>query len=320
MKESLSDGKGLDSDAAAETAAVIVDKENNEFTPLSPDIKGNNMVAAEALKEVAQVQAAVMMAKKYPRDRFTGFKNIMDDCERYNLAKAAVYSFPRGETTVTGPSIRLAEVCVRNWGNMDCGIRELSRDAEKSVCEAYAWDLETNSRSTRIFEVPHIRATRKGSYRLTDPRDIYENVANQGARRLRACILQAIPGDVVDKAVAKCKETVTKKSGKPLVDRIQDMIVSFSRLGVSKAHIEKRLQHPVDTLTEEEMFDFLTIYNTIGDNHAKRSDFFDIAETEPTERTGVLEEKIRKVKEKNTPSDPPQTGDAAQQRIPLPPL
>lgn len=273
-------------------------KTENEFNPPVETIQGNNMIAAEAMKEVAQVQAAVMMAKKFPRDRFTAFKNIMDDCGRYKLAKAAVYSYPRGGTAVSGPSIRLAEVVVRNWGNMDCGIRELSRDDTKSVCEAYAWDLETNSRSTRIFEVPHIRATReKGTYKLTDPRDIYENVANQGARRLRACILQAIPGDVIDKAVDKCKETVTKNSGKPLTDRIQEMVVAFSSFGINVSHLEKRLKHPIDSINEDEMFEFITIYNSIKDNHAKRNDFFDILEAEQTEKTVGLSEKLKKGKE-----------------------
>jgi hypothetical protein len=281
----------------------MVTIEDNEFRP-TETIQSNNMVAAEALKEVAQVQAAVMMAKKYPRDRFTAFKNIIEDCGRYKMAQSAIYSFPRGESHVTGPSIRLAEVIARNWGNMDCGIRELSRDDEKSVCEAYAWDLETNWRATRIFEVPHVRATRKGTYKLNDPRDIYENMANQGSRRLRACILQAIPSDVIDKAVEKCKETITKKSGKSLVDRTQEMVLAFSALGINVAHIEKKLKHPLDIITEDEMFDFITIYNSIKDNHAKRGDFFDILDSEPTEKTVALAEKLNKGKGKTPETKP----------------
>lgn len=45
---------------------------------------------------------------------------------------------------------------------------------------------------------------------LTDSRDIYEATANFGARRMRACILGVIPGDVVDMAVNECKETQKK--------------------------------------------------------------------------------------------------------------
>jgi hypothetical protein len=271
----------------------IIKHENNEFRPAVANISGNAMMAAEAMKGVAEVQAAVMMAKRYPRDQFTAFNKIMTDCERKGLAEGAVYAYPRGGQTVSGPSIRLAEAIARQWGNLDCGIRELSRDTDKSVCEAFAWDLESNTRFTRIFEVPHERHTKQGKYKLTDPRDIYENVANNGSRRLRACILEAIPGDITEKAVLKCKETLTKKTGEPLVDRIRKMVVSFSAQGVTQAHIEKRLKHSIDITTEEEMFDLITVFNSIKDNQAKRSDFFDIADTEPTEKTTALKEKIK---------------------------
>jgi hypothetical protein len=276
---------------------IIAVETENEFRKNEPVVQGNSMMAAEAMKGVAEVQAAVLMAKKFPRDQFTAFNNIIRDCERKTLAESAVYAYPRGGQTVSGASIRLAEAIARQWGNLDCGIRELARDNEKSVCEAFAWDLETNTRFTRIFEVPHIRYTKGGTYKLTDPRDIYENVANNGARRLRACILEAIPGDITEKAVLKCKETVTKKTGEPVVDRIRKMVVSFSTHGVTQAHIEKRLKHKVDITTEEELFDLITIYNSIKDNQAKRGDFFDIADTEQTEKTSKLKEKISAKKE-----------------------
>lgn len=264
----------------------------NEFKPTESPIQANSLMAAESMKGVAEVQAAVMMAKRFPRDQFTAFNRIMTACDRKSLAESAVYAYPRGGQAVSGPSIRLAEAIAREWGNLDCGIRELSRDKEKSVCEAFAWDLETNVRFTRIFEVPHERHTKSGSYKLTDPRDIYENVANNGARRLRACILEAIPGDITEKAVSKCKETVTKKTGEPIVDRIRKMVVAFSGLGVTQAHIEKRLKHTVDSTNEEELFDLITVYNSIKDVAAKRGDFFDIVDTDPTEKTTALKEKI----------------------------
>ena len=269
----------------------------NEYAPVSTPISGNSLMASEAMKGVAAVQAAIMMAKQYPRDRFTAVQKIIEDCGRKKLAEGAVYAYPRGGQTVSGPSIRLAEAMARLWGNLDCGIRELSRDDDKSVCEAYAWDLETNTRFTRIFEVPHVRFTKKGSYKLEDPRDIYENVANNGARRLRACILEAIPGNVTDDAVMKCKETMTSKSGEPFVDRLQKMILAFQKFGISKDHIERRIKHTIAEINEEELFDLVTIFNSLRDNTAKRGDFFDVGDAEPTEKTSALKEKVTGKKE-----------------------
>jgi hypothetical protein len=267
----------------------------NEFEqPLQPVSQGS-LMSAEAMKGVAEVQAAVMMAKRFPRDQFAAFNSMMQACSRRSMAESAVYAYPRGGKSVSGPSIRLAECMAKAWGNLDCGIRELSRDENKSVIESYAWDLESNCRWTRVFEVEHRRDTKGGSYKLTDARDIYENVANQGARRLRACILEAIPGDVVEKCVAACKKTMTKSAAdEPFVDQIRKIIAAFSVHGVTQAHIEARIGHSVDIITAEELFDLHTIYNSIKDGLSKRSDFFDIGEpAQPSEKASALQEKLK---------------------------
>jgi len=140
-------------------------------------------------RQAQEVQAAMVIAKRFPRDEVEAFNRILLSCKRKSLAESAMYEYPRGGSKVTGPSIRLAEAIAQNWGNIDFGITELEQKNGESQVMAYAWDLETNSRQTKIFSVPHVRSTKKGNAPLTDPRDIYEMVANQGARRLRSCIL-----------------------------------------------------------------------------------------------------------------------------------
>lgn len=161
-------------------------------------------------RQTQEVQGAIFMAKKFPRDEYEAIEKIRRSCQRATLAEQAIYSYPRGGQNVSGPSVRLAEALAQNWGNIDYGIIELEQKDGKSEMMAYAWDLETNTRVTKIFGVEHKRDTRNGSYALTDSRDIYEATANFGARRMRACILGVIPGDVVDMAVNECKETQKK--------------------------------------------------------------------------------------------------------------
>ena len=139
------------------------------------------------------------------------------------MAEKAEYEYPRGDQKITGPSIRLAEVMAQNWGNIDFGIVELEQKSGESQVMAYAWDLETNTRQTRIFSVPHIRETKKGNIPLTKPRDIYEQVANYGARRMRACILGVIPGDVIESAIRQCHETLANGEKRPVADIVREV-------------------------------------------------------------------------------------------------
>lgn len=267
---------------------------NNEFSPPANISQVGGNLAVEQARASQEVMGAIFAAKRFPRDTFTSFNNIMKECERYQLAEKARYSFPRGNQTVSGPSIRLAEVIVRQWGNIDCGIRELEREDGKSVMQAYAWDLETNFRVTRNFTVEHIRDTKQGRRKLTDQRDIYELTASQGARRLRACMLEIVPGDVVEAAEEKIKETLKAgPKGITREDRVRKMVAAFDKLGVPKDAIEKRLTHAITSITDDEIVDLLGIFNSIKDNVAKRNDYFDLGEVQ-TDAAKDLTEKLKK--------------------------
>jgi len=127
--------------------------------------------------------------------------------------------------------------------------------------------------------VPHIRITKKGSYKLDDPRDIYEMVANQGARRLRACILGIVPGDIVEDAVCACDRTMNSDSGEPIEDQIKRLLVSFSKIGVTQEMIEIRLKHPVSEIIYEELSELRKIGNSMKDGMSKREDWFSTSKT-----------------------------------------
>ena len=108
-------------------------------------------------RQAQEVQVAMLAAKKFPRDQVVAYNNIMRACQRRKLAESSMYEFPRGNEKITGPSIRLAEAIAQNWGNIDFGFMELEQRNGASQVMAYAWDLETNSRQTKLFSVPHIR-------------------------------------------------------------------------------------------------------------------------------------------------------------------
>lgn len=237
--------------------------------------KDTALASANEARAVAEVQSAYVIAKKFPRNQHDAYQNIMDACKRPSLAEQAIYAYPRGGQMVKGPSIRLAEAIGQAWGNLDCGVREISQSNGVSVAEAYAIDLQTNTRITKVFHVQHKRDTKKGVTRLTDSRDIYELVANQGARRLRACILGIIPGDIIEAAVARCAATL-ESSDIPIAEQIKKMISAFGELGVKVEHLEKRLGHNLDATIPTEIVTLKGIYKSIKDGMAAREDFFEI--------------------------------------------
>lgn len=230
-----------------------------------------------ATREQQEVQAAVFMAKRFPRDENQAMSRIAQSCQRRGLAEKAIYSYPKGGQNVTGPSIRLAEAIAQSWGNIQCGVVELSQENGESHCMAYCWDIESNFRDIKTFVVPHAVQTKKGTKVLTDPRDIYEHVANQGARRKRACILAVIPKDVVDYAVDACAKTLQSGNKEPLIDRLRNMVNLFrDRYSVPLESIEKYMGYKLEAFTEMDGVTLSGIYNRLREGSAKREDYFDL--------------------------------------------
>jgi len=244
--------------------------------------ESNVMAQAMTGRYIQEVQGMILMAKKFPRDQFQAYNRIMEACKRKSLAEVAQYEFPRGGEKVTGPSIRLAEVLAQNWGNISTGIIELEQNYGESKVMAFAWDLETNYREERLFSLIHEHKAKGVIKKLDDPRDMYELVANLGARRKRSCILAVIPKDIVEAAEAQCEETLKKDNSKPLIDRIRDMFEKFqSNFGVSKEMIEEFIGCRAEAFTERDVLRLGRVYNSLRDGMAKREDFFNIKATSP---------------------------------------
>ena len=236
-------------------------------------------VAIEASRAVAEAQGKLLIAKKFPRNETEAFAKAIQSCQRPGLALKAFYSFPRGKETVTGVTIRFAEELARCYGNLDYGIKELSNSDGQSEMQAYCWDLETNTMSLQNFTNKHIRESKYGNTELKSQRDIYELNANMGARRLRSRILAILPPDLVEECIQECRRTLAGDNSTPIIDRINKMVVAFQKIGVSKEQLEKRLNHTVESVTEEELVELTGIYNGIRTKETKVSEWFEQPKT-----------------------------------------
>jgi len=246
--------------------------------------QAGGLVETQKSRAIAEVQAAMVVAKQFPRNQKDAIDRILNSCTRKGLAEVAVYEYSKGGSKIEGPSIRLAECIAQNWGNLQYGIREIEDSGNESTIEAFAWDVETNTRQTKTFRVPHARYTRaKGMTKFTDPREVYEMNANMGARRMRACILGVIPGDVVDEAVAQCNLTL-KQHADVTPERIKGMLKKFEEVKVSKKNIEDHIQRNIESITPALFIKLGKIYLSIKEGMGKPADYFDIGSSGKKEK------------------------------------
>ena len=248
-------------------------------------------VAVESSRAIAEAQGKLIIAKRFLRDETVAYTKAIQSCQRPKMAQTAFYSYPRGGTTVSGASIRFAEELARCWGNIDYGIKELSRDDGKSEMQAYAWDMETNTISVQNFTNPHYREANGKMKKLTSDRDIYEINANMASRRLRARILAVLPNWFVEDCITECKKTLAGQNDLPLIDRVRNMLVQFEKLSVTREMLEKRLGHLIEATTTDEFVDLVGIFNSLKDKQSIVADWFEQPKTR-NDMTDLLDEEM----------------------------
>ncbi|CAK0405577.1 Uncharacterised protein [Burkholderia pseudomallei] len=235
-------------------------------------------------REVAEMQVTYLMAQQFPRDPKAAMDRILDAFTRLSLAEKSQYEYSRGGTEIRGPSIKAMEAIAAEWENIDVKWRILSRGVDArgipfSEVEASATDTQTRTRKSIAFIVSHWRDTKTGGYALKDERDVYELCANMAQRRVRACIEAVIPTDVIEAAMAQADTTLQKVDTSP--EAVQKMLAAFQPFGVTKAHIEKRIQRALDTIKPTQMVTLKRIYASLRDSMSEPADWFDMPAASP---------------------------------------
>jgi len=272
-------------------------------------------------RELADLQVVYTMAERFPRDEVKAMDRILLAFTRPLLAEKSQYEYSRGGTEIRGASIKSLEAIAAAWGNIDAAWRERSRGVDArgipySEVEAVAVDLQTRTRKRISFIVPHWRDTRQGGYVLKDERDCYELCANQAQRRVRACLEAVIPSDVVEAAMQQADVTLKAKADTS-PEAMAKMVDAFAPFGVTKEHIEKRIQRRLDAITPMQVVTLKRIYASLRDEMSEPSEWFDMGDdgaAQPADGDGApppkgkgggtaaVKERIRTGTKKNAPT------------------
>jgi hypothetical protein len=267
--------------------------------------------AVEQSRAVAEVLAAVEVAQRMPRNIEFAKAEMRRACDEYALASRAFYRYPRGGKTVTGASVHLAREAARCWGNIDYGIAELARRADHSEMKAWAWDQQTNARPSTTFIVPHQRDADGKRVPLETDRDVYENNANQGGRRVRQMIFAVLPVWFVQEAEDRCRATIERGDGRPLEERIESAVDRFAELGVSVDRLEAKVGRQRAQWNARDLADLTVVNQSIRRGEVSIDDEF------PPQRITV-DEVLAAGEGPETPQDPSQQPSAAAAPNPPP--
>ena len=246
----------------------------DHLQPVARPDQLSQATAVEQSRAVAEVLAAVEVAQRMPRNVEFAKAEMRRACDEYALASRAFYRYPRGGKTVTGASVHLAREAARCWGNIDYGIAELARRGDHSEMKAWAWDQQTNARPSTTFIVPHQRDADGKRVPLETDRDVYENNANQGGRRVRQMIFAVLPVWFVQEAEDRCRATIERGDGRPLEERIESAVDRFAELGVGVDRLELKVGRQRAQWNARDLADLTVVHGSIRRGEVSIDDEF----------------------------------------------
>ena len=239
----------------------------------SIDIQSENelQIASSGALAIQEIQAAIVVAKRFPRNFDDVWSKVMKSCKRKSLAEKAAYSYPRGGSQISGPSVYLARVIAGQYGNLRFGVDILRDDEGSRLIRGWCWDVENNSKVHFDDDFKKLVYRKKEGWIVPDERDLRELTNKRGAILMRNAIYNIIPRDLIEDALAQSALTLRSEIRDPDGEK-KHLILELDKIGVTVPMVNTYLGHTVwDT---DDIVELKGILNAIKDGTTKRDDYF----------------------------------------------
>ena len=191
-----------------------------------------------------EIQSAIVIAQRFRRNEDAVYQALLKTSKRPAFAEIAQYQFPRGNTTVRGPSVNMAREAGRCWGNCRWGLEVVRDEDDTRLIRGWAWDLQTNTKISledSFRKLIQRKSNGQTKWIKPDERDLRELTNRMGAILVRNCLLQVIPRDFIDDALAECHRTLQDEAAGDPESAKKRVLGAFSSINVSVESLEQFL-------------------------------------------------------------------------------
>lgn len=163
----------------------------------------------------------------------------------------------RGPEVISGPSVRLALSLARLWRNLDVQVSVEAEDADAWILRAVATDVESRFSVTALFR----QSKRVPGAAAMDPDRALDIAFQIGQSKVvRNALTKVLPDWLVQIALnhAKAAAAQAASGGKgpkarATAEAIAEVRAALAEFGVTDGQIERRLGHPLEEATGEEV-------------------------------------------------------------------
>lgn len=260
----------------------------------------------------AEINQQIATAKRFPRSIDQAIKNLKSlSCMTVEIATSCNYTLPQGDTSVSGASIRFAEILISTWGNCRVGGRIIDEGKDYITAQGVFMDLEHNVAITR--EVQRRIVDKRGQRYKIDTIIKTGNAAV--AIAVRNAVLSGIPKPLWEEAYGETRKVAKGDEKTFEIRRTAAVAFAKSKYGISKERLFRRMGvNGESDITMDSLLALKTLMVAIDNEETTADVAFPEYKPAVTETLAEnLKRKAEKVAPKPAPSAEP--SDEEKERI-----
>lgn len=250
----------------------------------------------------AEIDMQISTAKAFPRSLTVFLKKAETMATlSEDIAGSCCYALPRGNKTIEGPSIRLAEIIVSAYGNVRCAAKVIYNDGRTITAQGTCHDLENNiaaqvevKRSILQHEWKFNQATGKNEKtgKMVPMNDDMQVMVGNAACAIayRNAVYKVIPAALISDVYEKAKQ-VARGDAETLVSRRNKAIEYFRTLGVKDEQICAVLEiKKVEDIDLDKLQTLTGMRSAIRNNESTVKELFEPAPPTPEDKAKAGEQ------------------------------
>ncbi|NIM21874.1 MAG: hypothetical protein GTN64_05570 [Candidatus Latescibacteria bacterium] len=234
-------------------------------------------------REKSTIEASLVVAHKCPRNMQVVESRVLEAFSDYELADISEYEVPRGNESVTGPSVHAMRAIARCFGNLNWGWEPVDTTDEYVMLQAWAHDLESNSRVTLN---DRFRKLIKRGQKWVTPNEfeLQQEMNRRGALIERKCLERVLPPGLVQKAMRQGHLTLESgpqvaRSKRNKEQALMNLVVTFSSFGVTIPQLEMYVGKPIAEFDAPEIASLKQTSKNIKEGMSQAAEIFSPQQT-----------------------------------------
>lgn len=216
--------------------------DEKKVEPIDVEVIETTQDAALTLITKAEIDTQIATAHAFPRSIAKFVKDVMSLATvTPEIAESCIYALPRGNKTVEGPSVRLAEIVASAYGNLKTGARIIFNDGKHVTAQGITHDLEKNVSHTEEVKrsiLQHEWKNGQKTGKMVTMNEDMQTVTGRAACAIayRNAVFKVVPAALIQDVYEKIKEIV-KGTIETLGERRKKALAYFTALGVKEADV-----------------------------------------------------------------------------------